>query len=139
MYNESVNGCTLLLDLLIDNEFVDRFRADGIVIATPTGSTAYSLSAGGAVLTPKINAFIATPICAHTLRSKPIVYADNVFAEVGVFSDGVGVFCDGKFVGTLGFEQRLKIKKSNYSLKLVRGKKGFYETLFNKLTSWSGK
>ena len=77
IWDKNINGCTLFLSLNIDGVLADKFRADGIVVATPTGSTAYSLSAGGAILAPKINALIATPLCAHTLRSKPIVFSDD--------------------------------------------------------------
>lgn len=139
MLNCCAVGCTLSIELSIDGEFVDGFRADGIVIATPTGSTAYSLSAGGAVLAPKINALIATPICAHTLRSKPIVFSDDALSEVNVCSGDAGVYCDGKFVGVLSAQSKISIKKSGYSLKIIKGKKSFYQTLFNKLTAWSGK
>ncbi|MDE7330572.1 MAG: NAD(+)/NADH kinase, partial [Clostridia bacterium] len=61
----------------IDGATVDNFSADGIIVSTPTGSTAYSLAAGGSVLTPDIGAFILTPICPHSLHSRPIVFSDN--------------------------------------------------------------
>lgn len=138
-WDKSDNGCTLSLSLKIDGEFVDSFRADGIIIATPTGSTAYSLSAGGAILTPKINALIATPLCAHTLRSKPIVFSDSVCSEIHIDSDYAGVYSDGKFVGELVKGEKLTVEKTSLSLKLIKGKKSFYQTLFKKLNSWSEK
>ena len=131
------NGCTLSLSLKIDGVFVDSFRADGIIIATPTGSTAYSLSAGGAILTPGISALIATPLCAHTLRSKPIVFSERVCAEIGVLSSEGEIYCDGKFVGMLNKGASVKIQKSELNATFIKGKRNFYETLFRKLTSWS--
>jgi len=138
-WDKGDNGCTLSLSLKIDGEFVDSFRADGIIVATPTGSTAYSLSAGGAILTPKINALIATPLCAHTLRSKPIVFSDSVCSEIQIDSDYAGVHCDGKFVGELKNGEKITVVKSSLILKLIKGKKSFYQTLFKKLNSWSEK
>ena len=71
----SGNGFSNTVELRaeIDGYIVDNYLSDGIIISTPTGSTAYSLSAGGSVLTPELNAFIMTPICAHSLHSRPVV------------------------------------------------------------------
>jgi len=132
-------GCTLSLSLNINGEFVDSFRSDGIIIATPTGSTAYSLSAGGAVLAPALNALIATPLCAHTLRSKPIVYSDALTAEIVINSPTGGLFCDGRYVCDLQDGGTVQVKRSEYSVKFIKGKRSFYQTLFRKLTAWSGK
>ncbi len=136
--NSDGADCTLTVKLNIGDEFVDKFRADGILIASPTGSTAYSLSAGGAVLTPSLSAFIATPLCAHTLRSKPIVFSDNDISYVEIEGDtSGGIFCDGKFKCTIQQNEKVTVSKSDLSVMFIKGKNGFYKTLFKKLASWS--
>ena len=84
--------------LKIDGKPVYDLSSDGVIIATPTGSTAYSLSAGGVILTPELKSFIATPICSHSLSSRPIVYGDDVEAEITVLTGGADCIlsCDGK-------------------------------------------
>ena len=72
-YNEDADNNVVSVTALIDGKKVDDFVGDGIIVATPTGSTAYSLSAGGPILTPDIHAFILTPVCAHSLHNRPIV------------------------------------------------------------------
>lgn len=136
----SESSCTLSLALVIGGEFVDRFRADGMIVATPTGSTAYSLSAGGAILTPSLGAMIATPLCAHTLRSKPIVFSDSDSAEIIVEGRSAGaVYADGRFASDIQVGQKIVVKKSEYSVKFIKNKENFYKTLLKKLTSWSDK
>ncbi len=131
-------GCTVELSLKLDGELADRFRADGLIIATPTGSTAYSLSAGGAILTPGINAMIATPVCAHTLRSKPIVFPGETEAEIILSGrNGGDVFCDGRLCRSISVGCSVLVKKSELSVKLIRGEKSFFNTLFKKLTYWN--
>lgn len=136
--DESSTCCTLPLSLKIDDEFVYSFKADGIIIATPTGSTAYSMSAGGAILSPSIKGIIATPLCAHSLCAKPIVFDDNAVALI-TFNKGVkgNVYCDGKYVCGIENSDSVEIYKSNYCVEFVKGNKTFYNTLFNKLSSWS--
>lgn len=138
----SVDGCstccTLQLSLNIDDEFVYSFKADGIIVSTPTGSTAYSMSAGGAILSPSIKGIIATPLCAHSLCAKPIVFDDNAIALIS-FNKGLSgnVYCDGKYVCGIEGSDSVEIYKSNYCIEFVKGNKTFYNTLFNKLSSWS--
>ncbi|MBP5308898.1 MAG: NAD(+)/NADH kinase [Clostridia bacterium] len=130
-------GCTLSLSLSIDGVYAEGFRADGLIIATPTGSTAYSLSAGGAVMVPSLKAFIATPVCAHTLSCKPIVFSDEAVATVSLSGDvSGGVFCDGKFCAELPYGNSVSVKKSDLRVKFIKGERSFYETLFRKLSSW---
>ena len=136
---ESVGmNCTLSLSFKIDGEFVEGFRADGIIIATPTGSTAYSLSAGGAILAPSINALIATPLCAHTLSSKPIVFSDSSSVDISVDNSVKGgVFLDGRLAFGVSQGDIVTVKKSNISTKFIKGKRTFYDALFRKLSSWN--
>src|SRR5258707_8267848 len=80
------------LELLIDGDFVCRYRADGLIVATPTGSTAYSLSAGGPIVHPAVEAFVITPICPHTLTDRPVVVRDSSNIEVKLPGDAESAF-----------------------------------------------
>lgn len=124
----------------IDGITVDNYTADGIIVSTPTGSTAYSLSAGGSVLSPDIDAFIMTPICAHSLHSKPIVYNDNSRLEIIPLSKKarLNIIVDGKIVNEISAPTTLKIKKSGFFAEfLTCGDKNFFNRLLNKLNIWS--
>lgn len=123
----------------IDGSTVDNFLSDGIIISTPTGSTAYSLSAGGSVLTPDINAFIMTPICAHSLHSRPVVYSDS--SVLNIFHGGktpLNIIVDGKITDTVYGKMQAEVKKSRYYAEFItRGDKDFFNKLFIKLNIWS--
>lgn len=131
------NGVSVIskLKLSIDNADVYSLRADGIILATPTGSTAYSLSAGGVVLTPDINAFIATPICSHSLTVRPIVYPDDKIATVEVLgSSSPCILCiDGKGVKTLYCGDKISISKNVKHFKIIDIKRDFFGKIKNKL------
>lgn len=132
--SDGMGGCTLPVSLKIDDEVCDSFRGDGMIIATPTGSTAYSLSAGGAVLSPDLNAFIATPVCAHSLTSKPVVFSSERTAEISL-SDGYAgsVYCDGRFFSEIDGKSPLIVTKSDKYTLLIKSKRGFFKTLRVKL------
>lgn len=127
------------LKVELNGERIDNFYADGIVISTPTGSTAYSLSAGGAILTPDTNAFIITPICSHSFLSRPIVYNDNgVLKITSLETDrNSAVFADGKYFSDVD-DNEIVIEKSKKTLKLIKFKKEFFNKLckkFNRVIS----
>lgn len=124
----------------IDGFTVDNYSSDGIIVSTPTGSTAYSLSAGGSILSPDIDAFIMTPICAHSLHSKPIVYNANSFLEITPLSTKtpLNVIVDGRIVDEICGCSTIKIKKSDfYAEFLTCGNKNFFKKLLIKLNIWS--
>ena len=138
MKGNSISGVAKL-SLEINGEFVDNFFADGIILSTPTGSTAYSLSAGGAILSPELNAFIATPVCAHSLHNKPIVYPDSYTATVKVLKDSnkCCLIVDGKYVKPLACGDSIEVSKSKKMVKFFSANKNFFEKLLLKLNKWS--
>lgn len=124
------------LDLQIDGTYVCRYRADGLIVSTPTGSTAYSLSAGGPIIYPTVDAFVVTPICPHALSDRPLVVPDTVKIEVDFEGGGEPVYLtvDGQIGIELTGGDRVRVTKAAEKLKLVRApKKTFYEVLRNKL------
>jgi NAD+ kinase len=124
------------LELLIDGHFVCRYRADGLIVATPTGSTAYSLSAGGPIVHPGVESFLITPICPHTLSDRPIVVQDSARIEVGLPTIGDAVFLtvDGQTGIEIHPNDRIVVAKAKSRLKLIQPpRKNYFEILRNKL------
>ncbi|HYL62399.1 MAG TPA: NAD(+)/NADH kinase [Candidatus Methylomirabilis sp.] len=124
------------LELSIDGDFVCRYRADGLVVATPTGSTAYSLSAGGPIVHPSVEAFIITPICPHTLTDRPVVVRDFTHVEIKLTSNSEDVYLtlDGQKGIPVQENDRICIARSTQRLKLIQPpQKSYFEILRNKL------
>lgn len=131
---------TVRLQARINGSVVDNFAADGIIVSTPTGSTAYSLSAGGSVLTPDINAFIMTPVCAHSLHSRPVVFNDNSVLEIVKDDDDtpLNIVVDGKVVAVIDKNAVITVKKSPICIEFItRSDSDFFNKLFIKLNIWS--
>lgn len=131
---------TIGLQAKIDGYTVDNYTSDGIIVSTPTGSTAYSLSAGGSILAPDIDAFIMTPICAHSLHSKPVVYSSNSLLEIvpNGTKSLLNLIVDGRIVKVFKCSESVRVKKSDiYSRFLTFGNKNFFEKLLMKLNIWS--
>ena len=140
--SRGVSGHAMRLDFGVNGERVTRFVADGLVVATPTGSTAYSLAAGGPVLMPASQSFVVTPICPHALSSRPLVLKDSVrmtvLADMRGDGAGPGVFADGRLVCSLSAGETLEIEKSDATVPLVElYDVNPYEVLTRKL-GWSG-
>ena len=134
--NKSSLARMIELELLIDGDFVCRYRSDGLVVATPTGSTAYSLSAGGPILHPAVEAFVITPICPHTLSDRPVVVRDFSCIEVKLASNAESAFVtlDGQKGVPIAEHDRIRITRSPQCLKLIQPpKKSYFEILRNKL------
>lgn len=133
------SGTSRVIDLrlICDGNVVGEYRADGIIISTPTGSTAYTMSAGGSVIDPKLECISSTPICPHSLTARPIIFAPNSVIEVENICDydkSVALTVDGEEITKLEINGKVKIRKSEISAKLIRIKKdSFYNTLRSKM------
>jgi NAD+ kinase len=122
----------------LDGKKVASFRADGVIVSTPTGSTAYSLAANGPILTPDVDAMVVTPICPHLLTLRPIVVRGD--ANLTVRADDIPqvalLTVDGQRAVELQIEDEIRCQRSRYTVNLVRlADGGFFEALRNKL-SW---
>jgi NAD+ kinase len=124
------------LKVSVDDGLLTTLRADGLIIATPTGSTAYSLSAGGPIVHPTLHCFVLTPICPHTLSNRPIAVPDNVVVTVCLTSQSEDVLLtlDGQIGFPLMPNDVVEIKKSRFKMKLIKHPtKSYYEILRTKL------
>lgn len=117
----------------IDGSDAGEVVADGLIVTTPTGSTAYSLSAGGSIMTPDCDTFMLTPVCAFSMKSRPIVYPS---ASVLTFStnDRLLLYGDGRYLGEAGAQDVLTVRKSARSASfLTRDKKGYFKRITEKI------
>ena len=124
------------LELLIDGFFTGMLAADGLIIATPTGSTAYSLSAGGPIVSPQLSALVLTPICAHSLFNRPLVVGSNSVIEIKFTAPPHEVIltADGQESLALEAEDGIKIYTAPHRTKFIRFKeKSFYHILREKV------
>lgn len=123
------------IELSYNNEEVVKFVADGIIISTPTGSTGYSLSAGGPIVTLESNVIIATPICPHTLTVRPMIFPDTGVLKIKVNKKVmVRITADGQTYKNFKAPVEFKIMKSEYKIKIVKRKhSNYFKTLNNKL------
>jgi NAD+ kinase len=111
------------LDVSINEEFLTTFRADGLIISTPTGSTAYNLSAGGPILYPTLGAFILTPICPFTLSNRPLIIPDTSIIQISlgkISEESVILTFDGQVGFNLRYEDEVIIYKSQEKILLIR-------------------
>src|SRR5207248_1709637 len=124
------------LELAIDDDFVCRYRVDGLIVASPTGSTAYSLSAGGPIVHPSVESWIITPICPHTLSDRPLVIRDSSSVELKLSGNTESVFMtlDGQRGIPLQPTDLVRISRAKEPLKLIYPpKKSYFEILRSKL------
>lgn len=135
------NRCLVEIAIHIDGVYLNTFEADGIIIATPNGSTAYSLSAGGPIISPDLEALVLTPICPHTISNRPIVLAANQKIQIQYLSDydPIEIHADGLNYYELKKSETFEITRSKTNFKLVSlPRRDYYSTLRTKL-GWSGK
>src|SRR5579863_93978 len=122
----------------LDGKRVARFRADGVIVSTPTGSTAYTLAANGPILTPDVDAMVVTPICPHLLTLRPIVVRgdSSLIVRIEGIPDVALLTIDGQQKVDLRRGDEIRCRRSSHTVKLVRlGESGFFDALRSKL-SW---
>jgi len=127
-----------LLDLeaRLDGAEIATYKADGLIVSTPTGSTAYTLAAGGPILTPDVQAMVLTPICPHTLTHRPLVFRPDARLEIRNASDGpVTLTIDGQWGHTLASGASIEVRRAAQPLRIYRSPRGFFGILREKL-SW---
>jgi len=128
------------LEVTVDGDALTRYRCDGLIVCTPTGSTAYSLSAGGAVVSPTADVFTLTPICPHTLSNRSVIVSLDSTVRVKVLSRRVDTVltADGQKIIPLASDDVIAIKRSRHCIRLLHlAGSSFFETLRRKL-NWSG-
>lgn len=124
------------LELYADEEFAAAYKADGVIIASPTGSTAYSLSAGGPIVYPEVDVIIITPICPHTLHARPMVIPSHktVLVNIVYQQSGSSLTIDGQHCSELESGDQIVVGKAPYYARLVRLKShNFFNVLREKL------
>jgi NAD+ kinase len=130
-----------LLDLeaRLDGAEITTYKADGLIVATPTGSTAYSLAAGGPLLTPDLEALVLTPICPHTLTNRPLVFRpDSKLSIRNASGSSVTLTIDGQWVQELESDDWIDVQRAARPLRLYQAPRGFFGILREKL-SWGSR
>jgi NAD+ kinase len=134
--NKAALARIIEIEVKLDGLFVNSFRADGLIVATPTGSTAYNLSAGGPIIYPSMNAVVLTPICPFTLTNRPIVIPDASEIELTLKNGNEGVILslDGQTGFAMQAGDTVTIRKSNITFDLVQpANRNYFDVLRNKL------
>ena len=138
--NHGNSGRILKTEVLVSNKYLNTYESDGLIFSTPTGSTAYSLSAGGPIITPTIETITVTPICPHSLSARPIVLPANEVIKSRFKDDSSGMVCtiDGQVHLNLDSNSILVIRKSSRMINLVSlPGYNYFETLRSKM-GWVG-
>jgi NAD+ kinase len=134
--NKSALARIIEIEAYLNGQFINSFRADGLIVSTPTGSTAYNLSAGGPVIFPSMNAIVITPICPFTLSNRPIVVPDDAIIELRLKTDkeDVALTLDGQVGFPLKVDDRVIIRKSKTTFNLVQPmNRNYFDVLRDKL------
>lgn len=133
--NKSAIARLVGFDLYIDDQFVVHYKADGVIVSTPTGSTAYSLAAGGPILVPAVDAFVVTPVSPHSLTQRPLVVNDTSLLRIVVKSDSEQAFLtiDGQVGMPANHGDEIICRKAEHSVKLLKVRRTFFDVLRNKL------
>jgi NAD+ kinase len=127
------------LDTWIDGHFLNRNRSDGLIVATPTGSTAYALSGGGPILHPSLDAITLVPICPHTLSNRPIVINHDSRIEIVIHEGALQaqISCDGQVTLTLDPGDRVKVRRHDHDLRLIHPPGHDYFDILRRKLRWS--
>ena len=127
------------LDTWIDRHFLNSNRSDGLIISTPTGSTAYALSGGGPILHPRLDAITLVPICPHTLSNRPIVIHDDSVIEIIIHKGTLDatVSCDGQVNQSLEADDLITVRKHDHALRLLHPQEHDYFAVLREKLRWS--
>ncbi len=134
--NKAALSRIIELDVSVDGLFVSAFRADGLIVASPTGSTAYNLAAGGPILHPTLDAVVLTPICPHMLTNRPLVVNDHSTVEIRLRSGREGevhITLDGQSGFPLRRTDVVTVTRSKRTIRLVKAPRDYFEVLRTKL------
>jgi NAD+ kinase len=134
--NKGAIARILDFEVSVDGDFVSTYKSDGLIISTPTGSTAYSLAAGGPIVTPSVGAFVVTPICAHTLTNRPLVLPDTATIEIAVKAQREAAYLtvDGQMGITAHSEDIVRMKKAASTVEIIQPlERSYFEILREKL------
>ncbi len=127
----------LNLEVFVENKFFSKVRADGMIIATPTGSTAYNLSSGGPIITPNSKNIIITPICPHSLTLKPVIVSSNCKIKVNILKgDSAFLTVDGQRGENINSGDSIEIKTSKHSLKIINNPLRDYFSILREKLKW---
>ncbi|HLK19801.1 MAG TPA: NAD(+)/NADH kinase [Bryobacteraceae bacterium] len=126
------------LEMHVDEQYVSTFKADGMILATPTGSTAYSLSAGGPIVYPLVSAICITPVCPHMLTNRPVLVPDNMVIQVIVQTEDGQAYLtvDGQVGEPLRRNDRVVCRSSEHSVHLIRPPKMFFFDVLRQKLKW---
>ncbi len=128
------------VDTHIDDKYLNTVRADGLIVSTPTGSTAYALSGGGPILDPALDALVLVPICPHTLSNRPIVVSDRVKIDIRLHGDGdnkAQITCDGQVNFTLFGGDLIRIRRKHHELRLLHPRGHDHFEIMRKKLRWA--
>lgn len=133
-------GMLVSVGVYLDETEIDCITGDGVIVNTPTGSTAYSLSVGGSILAPGINAFAVTPIASHSFSQRPVIFSSkNTCTLIYKKGTSAGVFVDGKFIRSLDVNDKILIKEADFPTIFLRKKdSNFFKRLTDKLKYRAG-
>ncbi len=133
--NRGPLGRMLQLEVMTQKQPFCLYRADGLIVATPTGSTAYALSAGGPILYPTLGAFVLAPICPHTLSNRPVVLPDTFEIEIHVRASDhdATLTVDGQESSMVGPEDSIRVRRGRHTVSLVRSTHSYFEIWRDKL------
>ncbi|HOD34697.1 MAG TPA: NAD(+)/NADH kinase [Syntrophales bacterium] len=128
------------LEVIVDDRYLTTYKADGLIVSTPTGSTAYSLSAGGPIVFPMLHSIIINPICPHTLTNRPVMLPENAGIRVVLWSKGMGATAtlDGQLSYDLRSGDSIVIRKSKYVTNLVTSPRRDYLQILRSKLGWGG-
>jgi len=139
-FSRGVGSRVIHVEAWVNGRMANRYTGDGLIVATPTGSTAYSLSAGGPLVQPGANVFVVTPICPHTLADRPLVVgaSSQVALKAPVQRDDLAIYIDGRLLAEFSDPAEVQLELADFKLPLISmSDQDFYSVLHRKM-GWAG-